>query len=205
MPAGIQRNHVKPSSKDTIMLNPSRTASRAAGACALALALLSPAYAAPVLDMSTTTTSTGIDLTVSVQNVTDLYSYQFTLNFSPTLLSAVAVGEGAFLASAGATYFYPGDIDNSAGSISFVLASLFGPTAGVDGSGDLATFSFDVKSAGLASFSFSEVMLLDSSLNPIDVDTRDVVAEVPEPASLWLAGIGLFALFGGRAIRSRAA
>ncbi len=183
------------------MLNPSHIASRAAGACALALALLSPAYAAPVLEMSTATTATGIDLTVSLQNVADLYSYQFTLNFTPTLLSAVAVTEGSFLQSGGATFFYPGDIDNSAGSISFVLASLLGPTAGVDGSGDLATFSFDVKSAGLASFSFSEVLLVDSSFSLIEVETRDLVAEVPEPASLWLAGIGLFALLGGRAVR----
>jgi hypothetical protein len=188
------------------MLNPLLLASRAAGACALALALLSPAYAAPVLQMSTTTTATGIDLTVSAQDVADLYAYQFTLNFDPSLLTALGGTEGAFLPSGGTTFFLPGAIDNGAGSVMFVLGSLIGPIGGVNGSGDLATFSFAVGQSGLASFSLSDVLILDSTFAEMAVDTPELVAQVaqvPEPGSLWLAGLGLFAVLGGRAMRTK--
>lgn len=189
------------------MLNPSHLASRAAGACALALALLAPAYAVPVLEMSTANSATGIDLTVSVRDAVDLYGYQFTLNFDPVLLTGGAGTEGAFLSNGGSTYFSAGDIDNTAGSISFVFSTLFGDIPGVDGSGALATFSFGIGQGGFASFSLSDVMLIDSNWAEISAETRDLVAqvgEVPEPGSLWLAGIGLFAVLGGRAIKPRA-
>ncbi|WP_157900269.1 PEP-CTERM sorting domain-containing protein [Rhodoferax koreense] len=189
------------------MLNPFQIASRAAGACALVLALLSPVHAAPVLQMSATTTATGVDLTVSAQDVLDLSAYQFTLNFNPALLSALTGSEGTFLSNGGSTFFYPGDIDNVAGSISFVIGALIGPVGGVNGSGDLATFSFDVMQSGLANFSLTDVLILDSNSAEISVATTDLVtqvAQVPEPGSLWLAGIGLIAVFGRRAIKPKA-
>jgi hypothetical protein len=194
--------------KEITMLNPLRLASHAAGACALALAFLSPAQAAPVLEMSTVASATGIELTVSARDVVDLYGYQFTLNFDPALLRAVAGTEGAFLQSTGATTFFDaGSIDNLGGSVSFVFGGLIGPLAGVDGSGDLATFSFNVQHSGLASFSFSDLGFLDSNLADIAIEARELSAEVtavPEPGSLFLAATGLFALLGGRAIKPRA-
>ena len=185
------------------MLNLSRIASRAAGACALALALLSPVHAAPVLQMSAATSATGIDLTVRAQDVTDLYGYQFTLNFDPALLKAIGGTEGSFLSSGGSTFFDPGSIDNIAGSISFVFDSLIGAINGVDGSGDLATFSFDVLQGGFANFSFSDVFFLDSNFAEISIEARSLVAQVPEPATLWLTAIALFAVLGARTRRAR--
>jgi hypothetical protein len=187
------------------MLNPLRIASRVAGACALALALLSPAQAAPVLSMSTQTTATGLDLTVSAQDVADLFAYQFTLNFDPALVAAISAAEGSFLPRGGATFFSPGDIDNSAGSVSFVFATLLGPVGGVDGSGDLVTFSFDVQQGGFAQFSLSDVLFLDSAGADIAVDVRDVVAKVPEPATLALVALGLVAALGRRKVGATAA
>lgn len=190
------------------MLNPMLLASRAAGACALALALLSPVQAAPVLEMSSATSATGLDLTVRVKDISDLYGFQFTLNFDRTLLTAVGGTEGSFLMGAGSTFFDPGLIDNGAGSIAFVFNTLVSAVDGVDGSGDLATFSFDVVQAGLAGFSFSDVLFLDSALNDIPVVSSGLlvqVGEVPEPGSLWLAGLGLVALLGGRSILRKTA
>ncbi len=188
------------------MLNPLLMASRATGACALALALLSPVQAAPVLQMSATTSATGINLTVSAQDVVDLYGYQFTLNFNPSLLTAIAGTEGSFLPTGGATFFYPGDIDNTVGAVTFVFGTLVGTVGGVGGAGDLATFSFNVAQSGLASFSLSDVLMLDSNLADIAFTAPDLVtqvAQVPEPGSLWLAGIGLFAVLGARSIRPK--
>lgn len=184
------------------MLNPFRFASRAVGACALAWALQAPAHAVPVLEMSSTTTATGIDLTVSVLDVEDLYAYQFSLNFDPTLLAALGGSEATFLSSAGPTFFHAGDIDNTAGTIAFAFSTLLGPTDGVDGSGELATISFDVVQAGLANFSFSEVVLVDSIGADIPVELRGLAVPVPEPASLWLATLGLLTVVGGRKIRT---
>lgn len=189
------------------MLNPSRIASHAAGACALALALLAPAQAAPVLQMSSASSATGIDITVSVSEVEDLSAYQFTLNFNPALLSFVSATEGAFLSSGGATNFFPG-LTDTAGSIGFVFNALAGFVPGVDGSGELATFSFGIDQGGLANFSLSDVMFLDSNWADIEgVTSTDLavqVGEVPEPGSLLLGAVGLFALLGSRAIRPRA-
>jgi hypothetical protein len=185
------------------MLNPSRIASRAAGACALALSHLLPVHAAPVLEMSLATSMNGAELTVSARDIVDLYAYQFTLNFDPALLTAFAGTEGSFLPTGGSTFFSPGDIDNSAGTVTFVLSTLLGSIDGVDGSGDLATFSFDVEQGGSASFSLSDVLLLDSTGEIIPVDVRDLVAPVPEPASSWLVVMALLAVLGGRTLRSR--
>ncbi|NUZ04645.1 cohesin domain-containing protein [Piscinibacter koreensis] len=187
------------------MLNSLRIATRAAGACALALALWSPAQAAPVVEMSTVNSTGRVDLTVRARDLVDLYAYQFTLNFDPTLVNAQSGSEGSFLPSGGTTFFNPGDIDNAAGSISFVFGSLLGLIDGVNGSGDLATFSFNVARSGRASFSLSDVLLLDSTGGIISADVRDLVAAVPEPASLGLVALGLFAAFGRRSMKSRAA
>ena len=82
------------------MLNPFRLASRAAGACALALALQFPAaQAAPVVELSGATTESGFDVTVSARDVADLYAYQFTLNFDPALLTALVIGAAPLAAA----------------------------------------------------------------------------------------------------------
>jgi hypothetical protein len=185
------------------MLNPSRIASRAAGACALALTLLLPAHAAPVLEMSAAATATGVDLTVSARDIVDLYAYQLTLNFNPALLTALAGTEGTFLPNGGPTFFYPGDIDNVAGSFTFLFGTLLGALDGVDGSGGLATFSFGVKQSGLADFTLSDVLLLDSTGTEIPGDIRNLVAVVPEPAGIWLVAIALLATLGRRTARPR--
>lgn len=148
--------------------------------------------------MSTGATATGFELTVSVQDAVDLYAYQFTLNFDPSLLSAVDATEGAFLPGEGPTFFFPGDIDQAAGSVSFVFGTLLGAVEGADGSGDLVTFSFTTLSSGFARFSLSDVVLLDASGSDIAVDTRDVVAQVAEPSSVLLAAWALLAAVGRR-------
>lgn len=179
---------------------------RSFSACALALALLAPAQAAPVLQMNAVQTDGGVTLTVQVQDISDLYAFQFTLNYDPALLTARDGGtEGSFLAGGGSTFFGPGEIDSAAGTISYVFNTLIGDVPGVSGSGDLASFSFGVARGGFASFSLSDVLFMDVAFDDIDVATSELVTEVPEPASLWLAGAGLFALLGRGAARRRSA
>lgn len=179
-------------------------AARAAGACALALSLLSTAHAVPVFEMSAASTATGFELTVQARDVVDLFAYGFSLSFDPALLKLTAGTEGALLRQGGDTFFRAGVFDNDAGSVTYTLGTLIGQVPGVTGSGQLATFSFDVKQAGLASFKFTDVALVDGSGADISVETRNLVTAVPEPASIAMFAVGLLALLGGRRLQSRA-
>lgn len=186
------------------MKNATHMAAKAAGACALALGLLSTAQALPVLELSAASTATGIDITVQARDVVDLFAYGFSLSFDPTLLKLTAGTEGALLRQGGETFFSAGAFDNDAGSVTYTLGTLIGQVPGVTGSGNLATFSFDVKQAGLASFKFTEVALVDGSGADISVETRNLVTAVPEPASIAMFAVGLLALLGGRRLQARA-
>lgn len=184
------------------MPNPYTIAGRAAGACALALALSSPVHAAPTVDMTAAQSANGFDLTVHARDVAELYGFQFTLSFDTALLDATGITEGSFLTNAGSTFFQPGAIDEQAGIVTYTAGTLIGPGS-VSGTGDLSRFSFDITGTGSARFSLSDVMLLDADLTPIDADVRSLVAVVPEPSTYLLFALGLVAVLGARRLPSK--
>jgi hypothetical protein len=102
-------------------------------------------------------------LDIKVSDVTDLFSFQFDIGFSPSILSATAITEGAFLPSGGFTFFIPGTIDNVLGTISFTADTLLSAPPGVNGSGVLATLSFQALAAGTSAVDLSSIILLDSN------------------------------------------
>jgi len=153
-------------------------------------------FAIPIVSIQPPVLTTGVgnffDVFVNISNVTDLFAYQFDISFDPTILSAVNVAEGSFLLSGGfTTSFFPGFIDNTAGSITFAAGSLIGAIPGVSGSGTLATLNFEGLTLGTSSVNLSNVILLDSSLS---------FMAVPEPATIILLGSGLV---GGLAFGKR--
>jgi general secretion pathway protein D len=109
-------------------------------------------------------------------------------------VQATAVTEGPFLQTGGATFFDGGVIDNVNGVASFTFDTLLGAGPGVTGSGVLESIQFSPLESGPASFSFANLLALDSQLNTITVDSPSAsfVAAVPEPSeiSLMLAGLG---------------
>ena len=122
------------------------------------------AFAVPMFNLSFgARTDAVLPLNVSASDVTDLYGYQFSLNFQPSLLQAVSVTEGGFLASGGTTFFDPGGINNGAGTVSFIFDTLIGPVPGVNGSGLLATINLRAVGAGLAQVSLSDVLAVNAS------------------------------------------
>jgi hypothetical protein len=165
---------------------------------------------------STVNPGQAFSLDVDVNNVTDLYAFQFTVDFDPAVLQAVSASEGSFLPGGGTTFFIPGTIDNVGGSITFLADSLIGLIPGVSGSGQLASVGFDVKpSASLGTTSISLLFdagngdgLLDSSLANIAADavggSATVQTAVPEPATLTLFGTASLALIGRRRRAHRA-
>ncbi len=151
----------------------------------------------------TTTVLLGAPFTldVNVTDVVDLYAYQFDVGFSPDLLSATRVTSGSFINVS----FFPGFIDNSAGTVTFVADSLTGPVPGVSGSGTLASIQFLAIGLGTSPITLSNVILLDSRLEDISAAVGDgsvTVAAVPEPvpALLALSGFIAFAITRKRAL-----
>lgn len=130
--------------------------------------LLAPlaATCAPLLSVSLSsaavTMGDSFTATVHVDQMVDLYGYQFDLRFDPLLLSASSMLERTFLSNVGPALFVPGHIDNGLGLVSFVAGTLSGAIAGADGSGDLVEFTFSALSVGLAGLSIDNLLLFDS-------------------------------------------
>ncbi|MEQ1559131.1 MAG: cohesin domain-containing protein [Methyloglobulus sp.] len=145
----------------------------------------------------------SFSLDINIGGVSDLYGFQVDLQFSPSLFAVNSVSQGTLLPSGGATLFFGGDIDNTAGTVSSIADSLTGPIAGVTGDGLLATISFTALASGSSGIGTVNAIFLDSLGNDIVIDkinTADVTvtpsAVTPIPAAVWLFGSALVSLVG---------
>lgn len=142
----------------------------------------------------------AVNVSVSVDDVVDLYAYQFDLAFDPTVVSAMTLTEGDFPGGGGGTFFIPGSINNTTGAITFVTSTLLGPVPGVNGSGFLATVRFNALTPGTSALMLSNVLLLDSTGGDIAAGIQNgsvtvTVEDVPEPVPALLLAGGLGAIF----------
>jgi len=151
----------------------------------------------------------AFSVSARVNDVVDLYAYQFDLSYSNDLLRLDSVQEGLGFQTGGG--FFSGLSDPSTGVVTFVSNALLGPGAGESGNLDLVTFVFTGIGVGIANFDFSNLMLLDSTLGEISpaavTGGRIPVtggSSVPEPASSLLVFIAGAALLLSRPARLRA-
>lgn len=179
-----------------------------AGAAALTLAC-AQAWAVPTLTFMTPSAPAAVGSTVTVDvrisGISDLYSYQFGVNFDNTLLHFDNAGTGSFLTGGDASSFGFYDADPADGTLDFVYDSRIGAQPGASGDGVLATLTFDTLAGGISGLEFTNVLFLDSTspegreiaVAAIDgaLQINGPAGDVPEPASLALFGIGGVAAF----------
>ena len=123
---------------------------------------------------STTTVRSGTTFTldVIVTDVTDLAVWEFRLFYLNTILNCTSITEGPLLKAGGSTFF-ESTIHNAYNAThGWLLAgsTLLGPVPGVNGTGTLATITFQAIAAGDTPLRFSSdplvTLLLDSSPPP---------------------------------------
>ena len=115
-----------------------------------------------------------------IENVTDLAGWQFDIAFNPAMLQIVEVKEGGFLKqNGGYTFFQEGNIDNTAGEITGLIAARIG-TDSVSGTGVLLSITFEAQATGEDLLRFRNVKLGQSNrevmpytivINPIIVES----------------------------------
>lgn len=128
-----------------------------------------------VVSVSPTTVDCGIGgeftVRVIITDVTDLYGWEFRLQWNPTLLDILTVVEDQFLKSGGSTFFSY-KVDSNSGRM-IADCTLLGAVSGVSGGGTLTTLTFYVKSAGSSSLDLYNGVLLNSSEQPISFEMVD--------------------------------
>lgn len=126
---------------------------------------------------NTITVSVGqtLDMTVEVENVTNLYGIEWTLTFNPNLLEVVDANPdkpGVQIATGG---FFPPNVEDTNvvenGMITYIVARVE-PNPAVSGSGALARITFRATGSGESTIRFDEVTLTDRSGAGIGSDNK---------------------------------
>ncbi|MGB9872617.1 MAG: VWA domain-containing protein [Anaerolineae bacterium] len=115
---------------------------------------------------------------IVAQDVTNLAAYQVELTYNPAIVHVTAVTPGPFLGSTGRTVSPVGPvIDNAAGIVRFG-AFTFGAQPGVNGTGVLATITFQPRARGTSNLHLQNLQLADPNGNPLSATTEDGQVEV---------------------------
>ncbi len=131
------------------------------------------------------TTGSQFTVRVMVDDVANLGSYEFTLQFDPSVVSYQGVANGDFLGSTGRQVFCPSAIvDVEAGTVRFGCASS-GTETGASGSGQLAEVTFSADAEGVSPLDLIMVSLSNPWAEDIPAFAENgsvsVVAGTPGP------------------------
>jgi len=137
------------------------------------------------LDPSSQNVNVGDSFSVNVMldDVSNLGSYEFTLQFDPSLAAFGSVANGTFLGSSGRTVYCPSPIVDAANGTVRVGCATSGTEGGVTGSGELATVTFNALAEGDSPLDFAAISLSDPLSNDIPAATEggSVIIGSPTP------------------------
>jgi len=126
----------------------------------------------PVLE---TQVGATFSLELEVENVKDLFAAPFRLKFDPQLLRLNEVKAGSLLSGDGRQIIFTRNILNDTGDAMVNLNRTPG-SGGINGSGTLASFTFQAVARGKAAVTFAQLDLRDSQLQ--------IIAAQPPQASV---------------------
>jgi hypothetical protein len=100
---------------------------------------------------------------------------QFNLAFNPSLVTASNVAQGNLLSQGGAsTYFNPGTINNTAGTITGVAGAITTPGQSVSAGGTLATITMTASTqGGTSALTLSGVVVGDINGQAVEISVTD--------------------------------
>ncbi len=131
-------------------------------------------------ELTLTQLNTTFSVNISISEVTDLCSWQAYIYYRNEILKATGYAEGPFLKSHGPTLFdggYDNNYNETHGEIwMYCLRTWSG--AGVNGSGTLATVTFEAKMGGTTPLSLANTILGNSTAQRISHTTVDGIVEV---------------------------
>lgn len=127
----------------------------------------------------TVDTQSGGTFTVQldVENAQNLFAAPFHLKFDPQVLRLTEVRAGGLLSGDGKQAIFTQNVLNDTGDATVNLNRTPG-TGGVNGSGALATFTFQAVGKGQTSVKFSQLGLRDSQLQPVSVAAPELPVNV---------------------------
>jgi len=119
---------------------------------------------------------------VSIDPAVAIAGAQFDLSFNPSIVSVNSVTEGNLLNQNGAnTYFSPGTIDNTAGTITGVAGAIITPGQTVSSPGVFAIIQMTAKSVeGSSTLNLSNVIVGDINGNPVPITVNNGSVTVGE-------------------------
>jgi len=129
-------------------------------------------------DPSTIEVSIGevFTINITILNVADLYAWDLRLYYRNDVLNATEIVEGAFLETAGETFFWVFDLNDAYnathGRVS-VICLLTGSVPGASGNGTLATITFRPVGEGNTTLNIYSTYLLNSDGTSISHTTAD--------------------------------
>jgi hypothetical protein len=98
------------------------------------------------------------EIAIEIAGISDLYAFQLSLSYDPSIVAAQTVIEGGFLPAGGTTIFIPGSINNMMGNITFIVDSLVGDIPGATGSGILSEITFEALAPGTTLITLSDAL-----------------------------------------------
>ncbi|MBI1766858.1 MAG: hypothetical protein HYR67_00610 [Bacteroidetes bacterium] len=138
-----------------------------------------PSYSLLVVTPSSSLIHVGdqVFLTVSINQVDQLYSAPFYLLYNPNLLDLVKVLQGNFLSQNQQQVVFFNSNQPEQGRV-VVGLSRVGQVKGISGSGVLAVFIFKAKSQGLANFSMQDAEFRNASMDIIALQVTSAEVKV---------------------------
>lgn len=100
---------------------------------------------------------------VKVSDASDLYGFQFDIEYDPNILQYEKIEEGNFLSKNGADTTYPINPEISSGLLKNIVNTRLGPIAGVNDEGVLETITFTALGTGTSEIKISNIRFVDSN------------------------------------------